>query len=66
MQTLKTQSAAKGDCNKFTFDKKEKVDVGIYDSFDEPVMENDFLMCCYTNIGIEPRVGASKYFKNPT
>ena len=61
VQTLKTQGAAKGNNEKVIFHPQEKVDVGIYDSFDNPVMTNHFLQTAYTNIGIEPRVGASKY-----
>ena len=32
--------------------------MGIYDAHNEPVYTNEFLMCCYLNIGFEPRVGA--------
>lgn len=40
------------------FKPEQRIDVGIYDAFDEPVFTNEFLMCCYFNIGFEPRVGA--------
>jgi len=56
MNTLKSQEASQGD--KTTFKREEKIDVGVYDAFNKPVYTNDFLMCCYLNIGFEPRVGA--------
>ena len=43
------------------FEASDEVDVGLYDAFDKPVNVNEFLMCCYLNIGFEPRVGARKY-----
>jgi len=43
---------------------EEKVDLGIYNAFNQPVYTNEYLMCCYFNIGFEPRVGASKYLVN--
>lgn len=46
--------------DKTVYRAEEGIDVGIYNAFREPVMTNEFLMCCYFNIGFEPRVGACK------
>jgi len=45
--------------NKFKeeYTKDDDFDTGVYNSFDEPVKQNSFVMCCYFNIGIEAEIG---------
>ena len=58
VQNDKTLEAANGDKEKVIFYEEKKLDLGIYDSFSKPIYTNNFFMCCYLNVGIEPRVGA--------
>lgn len=54
------RTAESADNQSKIFKASDEVDVGLYDAFDRPVNVNEFLMCCYLNIGFEPRVGARK------
>ena len=56
-RTLKATAASKTGQTIFT--PKDKTNVGIYDPHGNPVLTNEFQMCCYVNIGFEARVGAT-------
>lgn len=61
IQTTRSERATeRSKTDQTVFKPEQRIDVGIYDAFDEPVFTNEFLMCCYFNIGFEPRVGACK------
>ena len=45
---------------KLIFVRDDGVDTGLYNAYDEPVFANQFVMCCYFNIGLEAEVGISK------
>ena len=54
------EAASKTKENKQVFRACDNVDTGITNAYDEPVFANQFVMCCYFNIGLEAQVGISK------
>ena len=54
------EAASKTKENKQVFRASDNVDTGITNAYDEPVFANQFVMCCYFNIGLEAQVGISK------
>ena len=61
VDTERTLKASKGlKEEKLVFVRDDKVDTGLYNAYDEPVFANQFVMCCYFNIGLEAEVGISK------
>ena len=54
-KTIVTCKEQKGDS--LVVDSSRKADTGIVNAYDDPIFTNQYVMCCYFNIGLEAQVG---------